>query len=538
MRASELFAHTLREPPGEEEAPSARLLVQGAFVRKVMAGVFTLLPLGLRVLRKVERIVREEMDAKGAQEIRMPAILPSDPWKRTGRWQAYAAENLMFTLHDRHDRELGLGPTHEEVVTPLVDADVSSYRDLPLNLYHIQWKYRDEARPRSGLIRAREFLMKDAYTFDRDLEGLRVSYGKMVQAYKAIFSRSGLDFRVVEADPGLIGEAARAEEADRDDLAPLEDVPTPGRATIEAVADLLGVAPGKVLKALVYRVGERLVAVLLPGDREVSESKLARAFAPDEVEMLGDADFERHGLAKGYVGPQGLDGVTIVADPTIRSGRDWVAGANKPDAHATGVNLDRDFTVDRWEDVAAVREGDRCPRCHEGTLRVGRSIEVGHTFQLGTRYSEPLDATFVDEDGAEKHFMMGCYGIGVSRIISAVVEQHRDEQGIAWPRAVAPYQVVVIPTNMDQEEVVSVAEELYAGLVAGGVEVVIDDRDERAGVKFTDAELIGYPVAVVVGKRGLEAGSLEVRLRATGEQREVPVEDAAAALPGLVAEAP
>ena len=571
MRASELFAHTLREPPGEEEAPSARLLVQGAFVRKVMAGVFTLLPLGLRVLRKVERIVREEMDAKGAQEIRMPAILPSEPWKKTGRWQAYAAENLMFTLHDRHDRELGLGPTHEEVVTPLVDADVSSYRDLPLNLYHIQWKYRDEARPRSGLIRSREFLMKDAYTFDRDLEGLRVAYGKMVQAYKAIFTRSGLDFRVVEADPGLIGgdvnhefmapadvgedlfvhctncdyaanveaaEAGPGEEADRDDLAPLEDVPTPGRATIEAVADLLGVPPGKVLKALVYRVGEGLVAVLLPGDREVSESKLARAFAPEGVEMLGDEDFERNGLAKGYVGPQGLDGVTVVADPTIRAGRDWVAGANKPDAHATGVNLERDFTVDRWEDVAAVREGDRCPRCEAGTLRVGRSIEVGHTFQLGTRYSEPLGATFVDEDGAEKPFIMGCYGIGVSRIISAVVEQHLDEQGIAWPRAVAPYHVVVVPTNMDDEGVVSVAERLYADLAASGVEVLLDDRDERAGVKFTDAELIGYPVAVVVGKRGLEAGTLEVRIRATGEQREIPVEGAAAALPDLVAEAP
>ncbi|HEX6208453.1 MAG TPA: proline--tRNA ligase [Actinomycetota bacterium] len=568
---SELFAHTLREPPGDEEAPSARLLAQGAFVRKLMSGVFTMLPLGLRVLRKVEGIVREEMDAKGAQEVRMPAILPSEPWKISGRWQAYAAENLMFVLHDRHDRELGLGPTHEEVVTPLVDADVSSYRDLPLNLYHIQWKYRDEARPRSGLIRAREFLMKDAYTFDRDLDGLRVSYGKMVDAYRRIFTRCGLDFRVVEADPGLIGGdvnhefmapaevgedlfvhctscdyAANVEAAEahwpkapaQEEPKPMEVVPTPGRATIEAVADLLQVPEHRVLKCLVYKVKDELVAVLLPGDREVSENKLARLFAPEEVGMLTDADFEKAGLAKGYIGPQGLEGVTVIADHSIRTGANWVAGANEPDAHVTGVNLDRDFAVDRWEDLSGVKEGDVCPRCHEGTLMLGRSIEVGHTFQLGTRYSDPLEATFVDEDGSERPFLMGCYGIGVSRIISAVVEQHLDEKGIAWPRAIAPYDVVLIPTNMDDEQVVAVAERLYGELTEAGIEVVIDDRDERAGVKFTDAELIGYPVAVVVGKRGIEAGALEVRFRATGDQREVPLNDAAAALPGLVAEAP
>ena len=572
MRTSELFARTLRDAPADEEAPSARLLIRGAFIRKLMSGVFTLLPLGWRVLRKVEGIVREEMDAKGAQETRMPAILPSEPWKKTGRWQAYAAENLMFTLRDRHDRELGLGPTHEEVVTPLVDGDYSSYKDLPVNLYHIQWKYRDEARPRSGLIRAREFLMKDAYTFDRDLDGLREAYAKMVDAYKRIFTRCGLEFRVVEADPGLIGGdvnhefmapadigedlfvyctncdyAANVEAATahwpkapqvEEELRPMEVVPTPGRATIEAVADLLQVPKHRVLKCLVYKVKDELVAVLLPGDREVSDNKLARLFAPEPVQMLTDADFEEAGLAKGYVGPQGLDGVTVIADHSIRGGVNWVAGANEPDAHATGVNLDRDFSVDRWEDLSGVKEGDVCPRCHEGTLNVGRSIEVGHTFQLGSRYSEPLEATFLDEDGTERPFMMGCYGIGVSRIVSAVVEQHNDEQGIAWPKAVAPYAVVVIPTNMDQDDVVETAERLYETLGEAGVEVVLDDRDERAGVKFADAELIGYPLALVVGKKGLANGVVEAKFRHSGERREVAVDEAAAAVPGLLAETP
>lgn len=572
MRTSELFARTLRDAPADEEAPSARLLIRAAFIRKLMAGVYNFLPLGWRVLRKVEQIVREEMDAKGAQEVRMPVILPSEPWKKTGRWQAYAAEHLMFVLRDRHDRELGLGPTHEEVVTPLVDADYSSYKDLPLNLYHIQWKYRDEARPRGGLIRTREFLMKDAYTFDRDLDGLRVAYGKMVEAYAACFTRCGLEFRVVEADPGLIGgdvnhefmapsevgedlfvhcdaceyaanvEAAGSHSpkapAGEDGLDPIEEVSTPGRSTIEGVSDLLGVPPARILKCMIYRVGKGLVAVLLPGDREVSEHKLQRAFVPESVEMLTDPEFERHGLAKGYVGPQGLDGVTVVADHHVRGGRNWVSGANKADMHATGVNLDRDFTVDRWEDLSAVREGDVCPRCESGTLRIGRSIEVGHTFQLGTRYSEPLKATFLDEDGTEKPFVMGCYGLGVSRVIAAVVEQHHDEAGIVWPKAVAPYHAVLIPTNMDEDEVVRTAEDLYGQLRGWGIEVVLDDRDERAGVKFTDAELIGYPLAVVVGKRGLANGVVEVKLRATGDRREVSVGEARDGIQGALAEAP
>ncbi len=566
MRASELFARTLRDAPADEEARSAQLLIRGAFVRKVMSGVYTFAPLGLRVLRKVERIIREEMDAAGAQEILMPALQPSEPWKATGRWQAYGPD--MFKLTDRHDRDIGLGPTHEECVTPLVSGDYNSYRDLPVNLYQVQWKYRDERRPRSGLIRGREFLMKDAYSFDRDLEGLKVAYGKMVEAYKRIFARCGLDFRVVEADPGLIGgdvnhefmapadvgedlfvwcpacdyaanvEAASAHFAKVPPAAAedMRTVDTPGSNTIEAVAGQLGVAPSRVLKTMVYRAGDRLIAVLLPGDRDVNEGKLARAFAPDGVQMLSDAGFEEAGLVKGYVGPQGLEGVTIVADPSVGAGGPWVAGANQPDAHTTGVTLDRDFTVDRWEEVARTREGDTCPRCHEGELRIGRSIEVGHTFQLGTKYSDPLKATFLDEDGTARPFVMGCYGIGVSRIVAAVAEQHNDENGLAWPTAVAPFHVVVVPTNMDQPAVVDQAERLYRELGEQGLEVIIDDRAARGGVKFADADLIGYPLQVVVGARGLERDIAEVKVRATGERREVPLGDAAGSVASLAAQ--
>ncbi len=412
--------------------------------------------------------------------------------------------------------------------------------------------------------------MKDAYSFDRDLEGLGESYRRMVEAYRRIFERCGLEFRVVEADPGLIGgdvnhefmapaeigedlfvyctscdyaanvlaASPRAPEESAAEPEPMEAVETPGRATIEAVSEFLGVPPERLLKCLIYRAGSDLVAVLVPGDREVDEAKLARAVAPAALEMLTDEEFDRAGLVKGFVGPEGLEGVTIIADPQVRGGANWVTGANKEDHHATGVNLGRDFEVDRWEDVTTVREGDGCPRCEEGTLKIGRAIEVGHTFQLGTRYSEPLRARFLDEEGREQPFQMGCYGIGVSRIVAAVVEQHHDDAGIVWPKAVAPYDVVVIPTNMDREEVVGAAESVYAALRGGGVEVVIDDRETSAGVKFADAELIGVPLALVVGARGLAKGLVEAKYRATGEARELRAEGAAEAVPALLAEAP
>ena len=569
MRMAKLFARTLREAPAEAEIASHQLLLRAAFIRKVMAGAYTWLPLGWRTLRKVEQIVREEMDASGAQEIRMPILLPAEPWKITGRWQTYG--DLMFKLKDRHDRELGLGPTHEEVVTPLVAGEFTSYRDLPVNLYQIEWKYRDEFRPRFGLLRGREFLMKDAYSFDRDEESMRASYQVMYDAYRRILDRCGLRYRAVEADPGQIGgdvnhefiaiadvgedefvycencdyaadiEAASArapEPVPASDLEPLVQIPTPGRSSIEAVSALLGCKPSEMLKCMIYDAGGETVAVLIPGDREVNEEKVGRVMWPAPVRPFSDEDFARRGLVKGYVGPQGLpDDITIIADHSVRAGKNWVTGANRPDFHVTGANVDRDFRVDRWEDVCQVREGDPCPVCG-GRLVLARGMVAGHVYQLGTRYSKPLKATFVDEDGTEQPFQMGCYGMGVDRIVAAAAEQFNDEAGLKWPKALAPYDLVVIPTNMDQAAVVEAGERLYADLHEREIDVVLDDREVSAGVKFADADLIGYPVQVVVGKRGIESGKLDLKGRATGQREQAAMEDAVAAAQRLLAAVP
>jgi prolyl-tRNA synthetase len=569
MRLSRLFARTLKEAPAEAEVASHRLLLRAAFIRKVMAGVYTMLPLGWRVLRKIEAIIREEMDASGGQEIRMPIVLPSEPWKATGRWQTYG--DLMFKVEDRHGRELGLGPTHEEIVTPLVASEFASYRDLPANLYQIEWKYRDEFRPRFGLLRGREFLMKDAYSFDRNEEGMKASYDVMVEAYKRIFDRCGLRYSVVEGDPGQIGgglndefvaiseigedefvhcengdytadiEAATSqtpEPAPPGELEPLVDVATPGRSSIQAVSELLDRPPSDMLKTMLYDAGGRTVAVLVPGDREVNEEKVARATWPAPLEALEDEAFAARGFVKGYVGPQSLgEEVTIIADPSVRAGRNWVTGAGRPDHHVTGANLDRDFRVDRWEDVIQVRPGDPCPVCG-GTLLRDRGIVVGHTYQLGTAYSKPLDATFVDEDGTQRHYEMGCYGIGLTRILAAAAEQFNDDAGLLWPKPIAPYELVVIPTNMDVSEVRDEAERIYAELSELAAEVLIDDRDVSAGVKFADADLMGFPVQVVVGKRSIDRGEADLKLRATGQRTTAPLRDAAQAALDLLASAP
>jgi len=564
-----LFARTLREAPADAEVASHRLLVRAAYIRRVMAGFYTMLPLGQRTLRSIADIVRQEMDASGAQEIRMPIVLPAEPWKVTGRWETYGDQ--LFRLTDRHGRDLLLAPTHEEIVSPLVAGEFDSYRNLPVNLYQIDWKYRDEFRPRFGLLRGREFLMKDAYSFDRNEEGMRASYDVMMDAYRRVFDRCGLEYRVVEADPGQIGgdvnhefiavsevgedefvycercdyaadvEAATSmppEPVDVVDPAPLQDVATPGRASIQAVSELLGRSPSEMLKTMLYDAGGRTIAVLVPGDREVNEDKVARAMWPAPVRPLEERDFDQRGYVKGYVGPQGLDeDVTVIADPSVRAGQDWVTGANRPDAHVTGANLGRDFRVDRWEDVTQVRPGDACPRCG-GRLQLSRGIVVGHTYQLGTRYSKPLKATFVDEDGTEQPYVMGCYGVGITRIVAAVAEQHNDEHGLTWPKALAPYEVVVVPTNMDQEAVVREAERIYGELVEQDVQVVLDDRDERAGVKLNDADLIGFPVQVVVGKRGIESGQADLKQRATGDRSTSPLDTAAQAAADLIEAAP
>jgi len=569
MRLSQLFACTLREDPADAEVPSHVLLLRGAFIRPLMSGVFTALPLGLRVMRKVEDIVREEMDASGAQEIRMPIVLPAEGWKATGRYEAYG--DTLFRLTDRHGREMVLGPTQEEVVTPLVAGDYTSYRDLPVNVYQIEWKYRDEFRPRFGLLRGREFLMKDAYSFDRDEDGMRASYDVMMAAYRRILDRCGLEYVVVEADPGTIGggvnhefmavagvgedlyvscpsgdyladtEAAMPrppEPADLDELEPLAEVHTPGSATIEEVSAFLGRPASDLLKCILFDAGGSTVAVLIAGDREVNETKLERRFFPVPVRRFEDADFAARGLVKGYVGPQGLgEDVTILADHSVRGGKDWVTGANKADHHVTGANAGRDFRVDEHTDLIQIREGDPCPVCGR-PVRIERSIVVGHIFQLGTKYSEPLAATYVEEDGSSRLYQMGCYGIGISRILAAAVEQRHDDLGVLWPKAIAPFQVAVILANQDDERVTAEAERIYVELLARGVETALDDRDERAGVKFADADLIGYPVQVVVGKRGVEGGSVDLKLRATGDRSQVPLADAAAAAVDLLATAP
>lgn len=569
MRLSQLFARTLREDPAEAEAPSHKLLLRAAFIRKLMAGVYTTMPLGLSTIRKIEAIVREEMDAAGAQELRVPITLPAEPWKQTGRWDAYGDE--LFRLKDRHGRDLLLGPTHEEVMAALVADEFPSYKDLPVNIYQVEWKYRDELRPRYGLLRGREFLMKDAYSFDRDEDGMRESYRIMYEAYERVFDRCKLDYVVVEADAGTIGgdvnhefmaladvgedlfvrcengdyladtEAAtpRAQEpVVGADLEPLTEVETPGATTIEAVASFLGIGAETTLKCMLFRAGKATVVALLPGDREVNEKKLRSLFFPTPVDRFEDADFAARGYAKGFVGPQGMgQDVTVLADHSVRARGDWVTGANRSDLHVTGANVDRDFRIDRYEDLVDIREGDRCP-VDGGELHIGRSIVVGHIYQLGLTFSEPLQTSFLDEDGTQKLYVMGSYGIGISRIMAAVAEQYHDDDGLRWPKALAPYEVCVILANQDVPDVTSHAERIYAELIAQGVEAVLDDRDERAGVKFADADLIGYPVQVTVGKRGLEAGTVDLKLRATGERTAAPLEGATEAVRALLASAP
>jgi prolyl-tRNA synthetase len=568
MRLSQMFAPTLRQDPADADIASHRLLLRGGFIRQVMAGVYTSLPMGLRTMRKIEAVVREEMDAAGAQEIRMPILLPAGPWRSTGRYDLYG-DNL-FKLQDRHERELILGPTQEEVVALLAAGDLPSYRDLPANVYQVEWKYRDEFRPRFGLLRGREFLMKDAYSVDRDEDGMRESYRIMYEAYERIFARFGLDLAIVEADPGQIGggvnhefmaragvgedlfvecengdyladtEAARpmAPEPAGDGTEPLTEVDTPDTPTIESLAALLNVEPSRTLKCVMFDVAGITTAVLVPGDREVNVDKLGKLVFPAKVRPFEDDDFASRGFAKGYVGPQGFDrNVQVFADLTVRGGKDWVTGSNTVDRHVTGANAGRDFRVDRWEDLVEFREGDRCP-IDGGTLGIARSIVVGHIYQLGTMYSAPLDARFVDEDGSEKPYVMGSYGIGITRIMAAAVEQTHDDDGMIWRKVMAPFEAIVVVATRDHEPTVVEAARIYDELRERGVDVVLDDREESAGVKFKDADLIGYPVQVVVGKRGVEAGTVDLKLRATGERTQAPIADAASGVIDLLAVAP
>ncbi|MFA4015492.1 MAG: hypothetical protein RUDDFDWM_000575 [Candidatus Fervidibacterota bacterium] len=550
MRASQLFFTTLREPPAEAELISHKLLTRAGFIRRVATGVYAYLPLGYRSLHKIAMIVREEMNAIGAQETLLPSLHPVELWEETGRLEECG--EILFKLRDRQQRLLCLGPTHEEVITDLVRRDVHSYRQLPIILYQIQVKFRDEPRPRGGLMRAREFTMKDAYSFDKDEEGLERSYRAMIKAYTRIFYRCGLKTIPVEAEAGVIGGtenlefmvlaesgedkilicdecgyAANRERAERrkpfseqypphsyDEMLPMSKVFTPNQKTVAQVTSYLHVPPEKLVKTLIYIADGKPVAVLVRGDAELNEAKLKkhigasklRMAEPDEVMSLTKADV-------GYAGPVGLSDVEIVADYDIAQMSNFVTGANEDNYHLINVNWGRDFPVSQFADIRFAKENDACPRCAHGVLRLKNCIEVGHVFKLGTKYSDAMRATFVDEDGCEKPFVMGCYGIGVSRILAAVVEVSHDEDGIIFPITVAPYEVWLIPVDMSDSEIRGAAENIYTRLNRAGIEVVIDDRDERAGVKFKDADLIGIPIQVVIGKSYKNSKEVEVRLR-------------------------
>lgn len=550
MKMSQLLIPTLKEDPADAEVVSHKLMLRAGMIRKLTAGIYCYLPLGYRSLRKLEQIVREEMDAAGAQEVFLPMVQPSELWVESGRWNVYGAELLRFK--DRHDREFCLGPTHEEVITDLVRRDVRSYRDLPLNLYQIQTKFRDEIRPRFGLMRGREFMMKDGYSFDAAEEGAEESYRLMFEAYKKVFARCGLKFRAVEADSGPIGGsfshefmvladtgedtivscdsceyAANMEKAemkpcvavDRSTAGPPEPVETPGVRTIEEVSQFLKVKPEDLIKTLILQSENGPVAVLIRGDHELNDVKVKNFLKVAEMELAAESIIEEvTGGPLGFSGPVGLEKVTILADHAIGCMSSAVVGANRKDAHLVNVNPLADFRVDHYGDFRAAQAGDPCPRC-SGKLILSRGIEVGHVFKLGTKYSEAMNARFLDAEGKERPIIMGCYGIGVSRTVAAAIEQNHDEDGIIFPPAIAPFTVMVTPVGAKTEEIDSAAERVYRDLWASGIDVLMDDRDERPGVKFKDADLIGVPFRVTVGKKALADGKVELRNRQTREVR-------------------
>ena len=550
MRATNLYAPTLRNTPAEAEIASHQLMYRAGLIRKSAGGMYTYLPLAWRTIRKIEQIIREEMDAAGGQEIMMPILQPSELWEESGRWGAYGAE--MIRVKDRHDREFCMGPTHEEMITALVRDELRSYKQLPVLLYQIQDKFRDERRPRFGVMRSREFIMKDLYSFDKDVEGMNESYRKMSVAYTNIFTRCGLDFRAVEADSGAIGGghseeftvlapegesriaccdacsyAASDEKAalrpinapDEAEL-PLAKVATPHTSTIALLAEYLKIPVEKTIKAVAYQTEDDvLILAFLRGDHEVNEIKLANAVpGARELRMADEEAIRAVGGCPGFMSPIGIkEGTHIVVDETAMRMHNAVSGANEADFHYTNVNPKRDFGAVTVADIRLVEEGDACPICESGHLHIGRGIEAGQIFALGTKYSEAMGATFLDETGKSRPMQMGCYGIGVGRTMAAAIEQNHDESGIIWPRAIAPYEVVVVAVNAKDEAQLAYAEEIYEELRTAGVDVLLDDRRERAGVKFNDCDLIGYPVRIAIGPKTIDSGSIEVKVRKTGE---------------------
>ena len=555
QKMSQLYAPTLKEDPAEAELASHRLLLRAGMIRKTAAGLYSYLPLAWRSIRKIEAVIRDEMEGIGAQEMMVPILTPAELWHESGRWDAYGPE--LMRIADRHGREFALGPTHEETFTDLVKNELRSYKQLPCTLYQIQDKFRDEMRPRFGLMRGREFIMKDAYSFSATQESLQECYEQEKAAYARIAERCGIYALPVVADSGQIGgdtsvefmalaDSGEAElvycdcgfAADVEAAATkvpvtegpgdgtLEKVHTPGLGTIEAVADFFGFPENGTRKslALVAEDGTNIVAIV-PGDHELNEIKAGKLFGA--YHLMSDEELELAGLHKGFIGPVGLpEGVRLVCDESLRESVSWTCGANEVDYHYTGARPGRDFEVDEWADLVSVKAGDPCPHCG-AALKSARGIEISQVFQLGTKYSESMGATFADEDGVERPFLMGCYGIGVSRTLAAVVEQHNDEHGICWPVCVAPYEVEVVPLAVNDDVVTPVAERLVGELCAADLEVLLDDRKERPGVKFADADLIGIPYQVILGKRGVANGMAEVKVRETGERFDVPLDEVA-----------
>ncbi len=570
MRVSRYHMPTLKEAPKEAELVSHTFLLRGGYIRQLAAGIYDFLPLGVKVLHKVSNIVRDEMNRKGALEVLMPAVQPAELWQESGRWQHYGPE--LLRVIDRHKREFCIGPTHEEVITDLARRDLRSYRELPVNMYQIQAKFRDEIKPRGGLLRGREFIMKDAYSFDADSDGAKKSYQAMYEAYCAIFRRCGLDFRVVEADTGNIGGSMSHEfqvvaetgedyvlrcgkcdhtvnqelaairatvgaqaPADATGVSPFEPVHTPDQKSVEDVAAFLGVKTCQVVKTLICVADGEPTAVLLRGDHDLSDVKLRRALGATSVELADDATVEKvTGAIVGFAGPVGLKekaggGKTrIVADLAVQGLADIVVGANRDYYHFRHVVPGRDFQVEKYLDVRNALEGDPCPNCAVGTYSLFRGIEVGHIFYLGTKYSQAMQCIFQDEQGVVKPMVMGCYGIGVTRIMAAAIEQNHDDRGIRWPVPIAPFEAAVLALQVTDPNVSAAAEKLYADLQAAGVDVLFDDRDQRPGVKFADADLVGIPFQIVLGARDLAEGLAEIKDRRTGAREKVKVAEVAA----------
>ena len=551
MRYSQYLLPTLKEVPSEAEVPSHQLMLRAGMIRKLASGIYSYLPLGLRSIRKVETIIREEMNRAGAIEVLLPFVQPAELWQESHRWEEYGGELARFK--DRHNRDGCLGPTHEEVITDIARKEIRSYRQMPLNLYQIQTKFRDEIRPRFGVMRAREFIMKDAYSFDVDEKGADESYQKMIEAYTRIFTRCGLKFRAVEAETGLIGGtfshefmvlaetgeeaivsctrcpyAANIEKAefqrqvkkgrthDKGSQKPVQKVLTPDKRTVEEVAQFLNVSPQDLVKTLIFESDKGCVAALVRGDHEISEKKLKAVWGTEDIQLASEETVEEITHApKGFAGPTGLS-VPVLADLDIQEMVNFVTGANEKDAHLIHVNTGRDFQVSQFVDIRKFTPGDHCPLCGEET-QMDKGIEVGHTFKLGTKYSKTMGATFLDDQGKEKEIVMGCYGIGVGRTVAAAIEQYYDQNGIIFPMPIAPFQVLILPVNIKMDFLKETAEQLYQTLLENGIEVLYDDREETPGVKFKDADLIGIPLRATLGEKNLKKGLVEIKKRKTGE---------------------